>query len=127
MKERLWTPDLEEMRERAEQELARTRGLLAEETRKLLVTVAEHKEARVRADELDAKLLVELEIQRKLKRDLHIAQELLEREAERATIVETDLATKQVRRRSLLLTTARREGALRSVKVCRGPHPICHD
>ena len=97
VKERLWTPDLDEMRQRAEDELALCRRHLGDAKAQLVSQRSRHVTAKARADDLDKKLLVELETQRKIKRELFIAQEMLERESERATIVETELATQQVR------------------------------
>ena len=85
------------MLSRAEEELAAGRAAYTQEQTHSEAEVARLAAATKRAEELDARLLAELEVQRKLKQALHQAEMLLERESQRLVLVETELITKQVR------------------------------
>lgn len=84
------------MLSRAEEDLCAGRAANDEERARSEAQVARLASATKRAEELDARLLVELEVQRKLKQALHQAEMLLERESQRLVLVETELITKQV-------------------------------
>jgi hypothetical protein len=97
VQERLWRPDMPAVLARAEAALDVARDKLAAEQGRLEVQRARAAAAKARADLLDIELLKELETQRLQKRDLNLATQMLDRESERTTIVETELAGQQVR------------------------------
>jgi hypothetical protein len=97
VKERLWTPDLDEMLARAQEELRAAEQALGDEEARCREQEARLAAATARGQELDARLVAELEVQRKLKQALHQAEMLLERESQRLVLVETELTTKLVR------------------------------
>ena len=96
VKDRLWTPDLLEKLNRARDARRSTEDQFAAQAQLTRDEEERTLKAATKAEKLENTLLAKLAKNKARKADIETAQQLFERESERAVIAEGELATQQV-------------------------------